>query len=318
MTLVLFICILMFSLTSAFLYKLAWNLSPIKNQTATGFGVLLVFFIIIYTFYLHGPIFEILIFSIIGIFSLIYWLDDISYLSSIFRFILQFTCGSLIAISFFISNNYELSFSIIIFIVVSGLINIFLSNTINFYDGLDLNISTLNIILALILVFLLDTNILEIQYGVILCGFVIGFSFFNFKPENIFYGDSGCFVIACYVNYLIIKSIFLENYNAVYLLIPFALPIIDVIYVVILRIWKKESLLSRNYYHLYHQIQLKINNKIYILPQVINAAALYVISVIIFDDEVNKLHEIYMFLAMSILFTIVLYILLKIIINKLI
>ncbi len=318
MTLVLFICTLMLSLAFAFLYKIAWNLSPIKNQTATGFGVLLVFFIIIYTFYLHGPIFEILIFSIIGIFSLIYWLDDISYLSSLFRFLLQFTCGSLIAISFFMFNNYEPSSLIIIFIVFSGLINIFLSNTVNFYDGLDLNISTLTIILALTLIFLLDTNILERQYGVILLGFVIGFSFFNLKPENIFYGDSGCFVIACYINYLIIKSIFLENYNAIYLLIPFALPIIDVIYVVTFRIWRKESLLSRNYHHLYHQIQLKINNKIYILPQVINAAALYFISMIIFDGEANKLDEIYMFLAMSILFTIVLYTLLKVIINKLI
>ena len=46
-------------------------------------------------------------------------------------------------------------------------------------------------------------------------------------------------------------------------------PIIDVIYVVIYRIFKKENLLSRNYLHLYQIIAKKTNSKLYILPNIL-------------------------------------------------
>ena len=49
---------------------------------------------------------------------------------------------------------------------------------------------------------------------------------------------------------------------------------------IVLRLYKNETLLTRNYYHLYHQIELKYKNKLYLVPQIFNSLALIVISII--------------------------------------
>tara|TARA_B100000902_G_C27028021_1_gene772965 strand:- start:321 stop:635 length:315 start_codon:yes stop_codon:yes gene_type:complete len=62
----------------------------------------------------------------------------------------------------------------------------------------------------------------------------------------------------------------MKNLMIIKLLVAVILyPIIDVFYVVVYRILKKENLLSRNYLHLYQIIAQKVSYKIYLLPNIL-------------------------------------------------
>ena len=50
----------------------------------------------------------------------------------------------------------------------------------------------------------------------------------NMFPNNVYFGDSGCFIIACLLDIFLIKLILTKNLEVFYFLIPFALPIFDV------------------------------------------------------------------------------------------
>lgn len=311
MHLTLLITSLLLSIFTTYIYKNMWKLTYSKSKVPTGYGLLLILFFYFYSIFNGNINTELTTFSIILFFSLIYWLDDLLHLPFIFRFLLQFVCGCTVAIYLLIYAEYNIDYYFYTIVIISGILNIFLSNVINFYDGLDLNISTFIFILGITLIFLIDQSIINSRYGYIIIGFTLGFSIFNFKPDNIFFGDSGCFVIASFINYLLIKSILIIDFNIVYLIIPLALPIVDVLYVLIFRIYKKEALLSRNYHHLYHQLQSSFNNKTYIIPQIVNATVLLIISQIVIDINIFDFKQILIFLVLSFLFSIFTYIFFK-------
>ena len=307
----LFITSLLISILTTYIYKNIWSIVYSKNKVPTGYGLLLILFFYFYSIYFNNVNSNSVTFSIILFFSIIYWLDDLLHLPFIFRFLLQFICGCIIAICLLIYDGYNINYYFYAIVAISGLLNIFLSNVINFYDGLDLNISIFTLILGVILIYLSDQSIINSEYGYIIIGFILGFSIFNYKPDNIFFGDSGCFVIASFINFLFIKSILVLNLNITYMIIPLALPIVDVLYVIMFRIYKKESLLIRNYHHLYHQLQSRFNNKIYLIPQIFNALVLYIISIIVIDTTIFDLNQNLIFIILSFLFTILTYILIK-------
>ena len=293
---------LIVSIISCFFYKKIWSMINLK-KVPTGYGYILIFFILIYSFLLKLPLVNIKVFGVILLFSSIYWIDDIKSLSFIFRLLIQFFCGLTLAFLILKENNFLYSQSFLIILILSGFLNIFLTNIINFYDGLDLNISIFTIILSFVLIFL--TSFEKSNYlGIVILGFILGFMFFNFKPNNIFFGDSGCFVISSFVSFLIIKNIYFFNFEIIYLLIPFLLPIVDVCYVVLLRIYLKESLLTRNYHHIYHKMGEKFKNKIYLLPQIINALVIFIIGIFIVPN--NHIANV-RFILISILSTLILY-----------
>ena len=308
MYLTLFITSFLISAFTTYIYKNMWNLIHKENKIPTGYGLLLILFFYIYSNFYNSINPEIIIFGIILIFSIIYWLDDLFHLPFIFRLLLQFICGCGIATYLLMYVEQDVGYYFYTIVVFSGLSNIFLSNIINFYDGLDLNISTFILILAITLILLIDESIISSKYGFIIIGFILGFSIFNLKADNIFFGDSGCFAIASFINFLLIKSIITHNLNIAYLIIPLALPIVDVLYVIIFRIYKKESLLSRNYYHIYHQLESRFNNKTYLIPQIFNAVILIIISKIVFNTNILDLKQNLIFVVISFLFTILTYI----------
>ena len=168
------------SLIICYFYKNIWNYY--NNKTPTGYGALLVFFFILYLYVFNFNEVDFAVYLLIAFIGLIYWIDDIYYLSSIFRFLIQFLCGALIAIFLLINFEYEINNYFVSFVVASGLLNIFLSNVINFYDGLDLNITTFLIILSFTIFVLLENQILT-NYALIILGFVLGFAIFNFIPN---------------------------------------------------------------------------------------------------------------------------------------
>ena len=179
-----------------------------------------------------------------------------------------FLSGVLIG-SFIIFNQIsEINTFTLTLIIFSGLLNIFLTNVINFYDGLDLNLSTLILIFVFICILFLSDNKELYSSAIILMGFILGFSIYNYKPNFLYFGDSGCFVLASLITYYIIGSLAQLSFDFIYLLMVFSLPILDVSYVLALRVILKENLLSRNYLHLYHRVFFITNNKMYLINQI--------------------------------------------------
>jgi UDP-N-acetylmuramyl pentapeptide phosphotransferase/UDP-N-acetylglucosamine-1-phosphate transferase len=311
MNLSLFFDISLLSVILTYGYKTLWNLSSLRETTATGYGLLLIILLFSYSLFFNELNIDTTVLFFILFFSLIYWYDDIKYLSSNFRFFLQFISGFTIATVLLLHYGYILNFYFLSIIIISGLINIFFSNVVNFYDGLDLNISTFSIILGITFIFLLDDKVIQNYYGIIIIGFIVGFSYFNIKPNNIFFGDSGCFILACLINFIIVKSFLISNITIVFLLIPLSLPIIDVLYVLVLRIYINESLLSRNYHHLYHKLESKYQKKYYLIPQILNSIILFILSNIFIKIDSIDQNLINIFIISSIILTFFLYLFIR-------
>ena len=278
------ICFIVFLLTCLFtyIYKVVWSNLLYHKETPTGFGIFLILTLFVFTLTLEGNQDNFYILSLILLFSLIYWFDDYMYLTSIFRFLVQFVSGFLLAYLCLHLNESNFGIYEIPILIFFGLSSIFFTNIINFYDGLDLNISTLIFLFSLVLIFFINLNEIYFTYGIIIASFILGFSVFNFVPNNIFFGDSGCFAFGSFINLLLIQSFINQDLTSfIYIFIPLALPILDVFYVIILRIQLKEALLTRNYHHLYHKIEKKFKNKMYLIPQLLNIILLLILSSII-------------------------------------
>ena len=209
---------------------------------------------------------------LIFIFTLIYWLDDIFELNSIIRLLISFISGILFSITQFymVYEISSISAGIIISAIFFGMINMILTNVANFYDGEDLNIA-LFILLAFLSLLVFGPIKSDWYLIIYLCLlFILAFSLLNARPNLIYFGDSGSFTFSCiFVSILI--SIFNDGKKIpIEIILPFLLPLIDVLIVILFRIIKKENLLSRNYLHMYQRLKNKYGAKYYLLPQIAN------------------------------------------------
>ena len=292
---------LIMSIIICFFYKKVWNIKFSKTKVPSGFGITLSLFLLVYAY-----MFELNIFLYISIFilSFVYWIDDIKSLPATVRFFLQFFLGAIIAIHALESSSIQFGHEFILFVIITGIFNILLTNVFNFYDGLDLNISTLTILFAITILFAFskDKNLVSQAYLII--GFILGFSLFNFKSNNIFFGDAGCFIVGSFCTYIIINSYLLGNFNFLYFASFLALPCFDVFFVVLLRMYIRENLLTRNYHHLYHKSYFYFKNKSYILNQIINVILIILCHLAIRNYNIS---EEYSFLISSILVTPIFY-----------
>ena len=208
-------------------------------------------------------------FIIISLLSLIYWYDDYKGLGIFFRLLLQFIAGFACFFLIIDPTNFDNYIYFCLFCLFFGFWNIFLVNTINFYDGNDLNISVLIITIFSFLYFsgISSTDINKIIILVLI--FITFFSLFNLFFNKYYFGDSGCFAIANIINLILITGFLSEKFNYNIALSPLILPIIDVTYVILKRKRMKESIVTRNFYHLYQRISSKINGFWYISPTII-------------------------------------------------
>lgn len=251
-----------------FLFLLFNFLSNKKLQLNKGIGIFLIYSLLdlifidqnIYTF----------LYCFISILSIIYFIDDISGLSSIFRILLQTFLGLTIFFFYFESYNY-----LIIILIISSIIAV---NVLNFQDGSDLNISSY-ILQFIILSYLVgDWNYSNLSKTILLniSFFIIIFSYFNYK-KKFFFGDSGCFIFA-----FILITLLVDNFSINQILLTinvFLFAFVDSIFVILYRIYKKENLLTRNHYHLYHLIEKKYQNKTYLIPPLVSNSLLFLIQI---------------------------------------
>lgn len=237
-----------------FLYIKIWN--KFIHKVPTGIGILLT----IPSFFYFEQNLDYIISILIISFTFIYFLDDLVEINFLWRIILQISASLIIYFHFITETN-------LIFILINTFIFLVLVNTLNFQDGEDLNISILLIIIFSNFYFNTDNKFTQNTSEFILL-FLIAFSFFNLKKKFIYFGDSSCYFISIIIFLFAYSE--LKNEILIKSLISIVIfPIIDVIWVVIYRIYKKENLLSRNYLHLYQIIAKKTNLKLYILPNIL-------------------------------------------------
>ncbi len=300
------------SFLTAYLYKFIWRKYFNSKLVPKGYGVSLIIFIFIISYLFDKNNTFFLAFIFIVLLSFIYWFDDLYSLSAKFRILLQFFSGSILYYINFYNHNIGI-IELIFFFFLFGLCNLLLTNISNFYDGLDLNLSIFIIINSIILSYIFNENYFILLLISIIVIHVLTFSFFNYKKNNLFYGDSGCFIFASILTLFIMTAYFQNNSKIYYFLIGISLPLIDVIYVLAYRIFKRESLLSRNHYHLYQILGKKYNNKTYLLIQLINALliifSLYLINYFFYTNF-------YIIIFISLFITIIFYSFVKIIINE--
>jgi hypothetical protein len=192
-------------------------------------------------------------------FSFVYYLDDLVEINFLWRILLQIFAPLVI----FFSSTNETN---LVFFLLNLLAFFILVNTLNFQDGEDLNIATLLFIVFIIFYFYSENNFTKHTSKIILL-FIISFSFLNIKKNFLYFGDSGCYFISIIIFLFIYNE--LHNMILITMLISVIIfPVIDVFYVALYRIFKKEKLLSRNHLHLYQVIAKKLNLKLYLLPNI--------------------------------------------------
>tara|TARA_B100001248_G_scaffold255341_1_gene234929 strand:+ start:2682 stop:3731 length:1050 start_codon:yes stop_codon:yes gene_type:complete len=137
-------------------------------------------------------------------------------------------------------ENFSLPFSILCII--------FLINSLNLYDGINLQS-------AIFLIFLYSALIIKGVYSEILIFFLISNIFFALKNYDgkIFYGDSGIYLNAYIISYFIIND---HNYSNILtpelILIFFYLPAIDLIRLFIVRVLKLKNPFDGDRNHIHH------------------------------------------------------------------
>ena len=246
-----------------------------KKGVPKGFGSIasIIFFISIYTYKSDNYISLFLpSLIVIVLMTLIYYLDDLFELSPFIRMVITSITITLLInmpIGLDFLNKFPSLYLIIFCILLIS--SIVLVNVSNFYDGSNLNLSSLIFLMGFILILFNEQNLKAYDIiGSCLLGISIGFGILNCRPNCIYIGDSGSFLFAFLFLTLLMSSYIVspEIYFSLFALI--ALPVFDFFYVICLRIKCSHDLLIRNYLHLYQRMEICHQNYSYLLPVPVN------------------------------------------------
>ena len=247
-----------------FIYIKIWK--KISKKTPTGVGFFLVIPLIYFLFKFDLKLFYSI--SLI-LFSLIYFFDDLIGLNFLWRILIQILTSAIIYFSF----SFELFF-IQFFLVVS--LFFILMNSLNFQDGKDLNITIL-LLMIFFAFYFFSSNLVIKNISELILIYLLIFSIFNSKKNNLYFGDAGCFISSILIFLFIITDI--ENLLLKKVILSIILfPIAEILLVNLYRFYKKENLLTRNYYYIYQLLAKKIKYKLYLLPNFFLALVNYFIS----------------------------------------
>jgi UDP-N-acetylmuramyl pentapeptide phosphotransferase/UDP-N-acetylglucosamine-1-phosphate transferase len=265
------------SLLGGLVYRRLWISLKGPDQTPTGYGGLLAIFLLCGAIYLQAPTDLIGSYALVTLAAVIYWCDDILGLSRRHRVVIQLVSG--IALGYLLLAGVKLATPALIGgCLAAGLLNVVLTQAVNFSDGADLNVSAVMLLtVATILLIGQDAAFMRAS-AVIILAFVLPFALLNGRPRTIYFGDAGCFVFASFLTIMTVHYFRDGAGTAAYAAIPLALPVYDAVYVVVWRIRNHEDVLSRNWLHLYQKLQIKHRNFSYLLPQPLNIVLLAAVA----------------------------------------
>jgi UDP-N-acetylmuramyl pentapeptide phosphotransferase/UDP-N-acetylglucosamine-1-phosphate transferase len=260
-------------------YIFLWNRTKGLTTTPSGFGMLLPLFVVTFMPVTHwGWAVSLVSILIIFIAGLIYWLDDLLHLPPWIRILISFSSGVLLFLTAS-PETFFTPFELVVLSITCGIFSICLANVINFYDGSDLNLATMVFLTGIILLFFSDMPHSEFEnIGAVMVGFSIGFGWINRIPLSLYLGDSGAFVLALLFTLFLINYVLDLSYIPAELMLVLALPIFDVFYVLMIRLYYKHDLLSRNYLHLYQRIRIRFGGFVHLMPQFINVGVILLLA----------------------------------------
>ncbi|MEO0241399.1 MAG: MraY family glycosyltransferase [candidate division WOR-3 bacterium] len=138
-------------------------------------------------------------------------------------------------------------------------------NSFNLIDGMDGLLASVSFISSLAFAFLnyknSDFYLSFLWIG--LAGASLGFLFYNFHPAKIFLGDAGSLFIGSFITFLSVLSAKgnFGNIKPIQCVLILSLPISDMIWVVLRRIFYKKSIFDPDLLHLHYRILKKINSQ---------------------------------------------------------
>ncbi len=190
------------------------------------------------------------------------FIDDMYSLSSKLR-LLCHTVFVSIMIFIFLDNQFNeinfINFTYLTFFVILG---VWLLNSFNFIDGADglLAINSLMICLTLGIYSLIENEILVtailFNFSLILLSFLL----FNWHPSKIFMGDAGSLFLGSIFLVLILYFFTQDILKPVTIFITFSLILVETTCTLLVRIFRREDILSgRHDLHAYQQLAKRPN-----------------------------------------------------------
>ena len=135
---------------------------------------------------------------------------------------------------------------------------VFITNAVNFIDGLDGLAAGVSAIMSISLVFI-SIRVGEYSIailGIALLGSCFGFLPFNFNPAKIFMGDTGSTFLGFMLATLSIQGVF-KSYAVISFAVPLlilGLPLFDALFAMIRRILRGQSPMTADRGHLHHRL----------------------------------------------------------------
>lgn len=135
---------------------------------------------------------------------------------------------------------------------------VFITNAVNFIDGLDGLAAGVSAIMSVSLVFVAVRmgNYSVAIIGLALMGACFGFLPFNFNPAKIFMGDTGSTFLGFILATLSVQGVF-KSYAIISFAVPLlilGLPLFDALFAMIRRIYHGQSPMSADRGHLHHRL----------------------------------------------------------------
>ena len=220
-----------------------------------------------------GLIIPSIIIALIGLF------DDIYQLPPLPRFIAQSGVGFITSVMLYLTDSgVKLFDESWLNYLVTTLWVVTIINALNFMDNMDGLATCLSIMISISMFVL---SYLNEQYVVsALCVAIfaacIGFLFWNKKPATIYLGDAGALYLGFLLAAISIRIDIRSQSEIIRVLVPlliFAIPIIDIVQVVIRRIIKGSSPFDGGRDHLSHLLLTKGLSEVKVLTVLITSAA---------------------------------------------
>ncbi len=195
------------------------------NRTITGFGVFVLFGLLLYSVAFPYTLKSFFIIGLLMI-STISYIDDLVFVKHFIRLVFQIFALILMAIE--LPFNYMMDFEKIPLIIAIVILGIGVLNAFNFMDGINGMLGLTNLVILLSFLWL-NSNSVDIQGNQIsfirnefLYTYIIGVSIFlglNLRRKAIvFAGDTGSIALAFIVLYLMLNLIFKTGNYAYFLL----------------------------------------------------------------------------------------------------
>lgn len=269
------------------------------SSIATRSGGLSIFsclFIITMYFYVtNDNIYDFSLIIPLGLLLVVGLYDDIYKLDFKLKFIFQIIAAKIMIDNGLIIDNlhgflgiFELNRILAQLLTIFGVVAII--NSINFIDGLD------GLAISIVLFFLLMFEFFAFKsvlfyLTIIIISSILPIYFFNYKKKNkVFLGDSGSLflggVISIYVVFILSQSYIIKPqydlHKILFIISILVYPIIDMLRIIIVRLYKKKSPFLADKNHIHHVLlqKLKSHSKVVTFIIMISLLNLILIQII--------------------------------------